>query len=109
MVSRYEKYIVRKPELPAHAGPKEGIRSDDWINSGSFVLCDSKLFKEAGSIIEYGIVRGNDPPRTPIFPAPGLINMIMRRCLPSSVPTPMMYMTWGRWWKCGWEKAKNVN
>ena len=70
-VSRYEKYIVRKPELPAHAGPREGIRSEDWINSGSFVLCDKKLFNEAGSIIEYGMVRGERPTRDETFTGPG--------------------------------------
>jgi hypothetical protein len=69
--SRYEKYIVRKPDLPAHAGPNEGIRSEGWVNSGSLVLCDNKLFKQAGSIIEYGMIKGNRPPATDTFKGPG--------------------------------------
>lgn len=69
--SRYEKYIVRKPELPAHAGPKEGIRSKDWVNSGSLVLCDKNLFQETDSIIEYGMIKGNRPPKDDTFTGPG--------------------------------------
>ena len=69
--SRYEKYIVRKPDLPAHAGPYEGIRSQGWVNSGSLVLCDNNLFKEAGSIIEYGMIKGERPPKTDTFTGPG--------------------------------------
>ena len=57
--SRYEKYIVRRLEPPAHAGPTEGIRSKDWVNTGALVACDKKLFKEATSIVEYGMVRGD--------------------------------------------------
>ena len=69
--SKYEKYIVRKPELPAHAGPNEGIRSRGWVNSGSFVLCDKKLFKEADTIIEYGMIKGERPPKSDTFSGPG--------------------------------------
>jgi hypothetical protein len=54
--SRYEKYIVRKPLPPEHAGPDEGIKAKDWVNTGALVLCDKKLFKEAGSIVEWGMV-----------------------------------------------------
>lgn len=69
--SRYEKYINRNPDLPAHAGPMEGIRSPGWVNSGSLVLCDNKLFREAGSIVEYGMIKGEKPPRTDTFTGPG--------------------------------------
>ncbi|OGO31842.1 MAG: hypothetical protein A2Z29_04435 [Chloroflexi bacterium RBG_16_56_11] len=59
--SRYEKYIVRRPVPPAHAGPDEGIRAKDWVNTGALVLCDKKLFKGSSSIVEYGMVIGDSP------------------------------------------------
>jgi hypothetical protein len=67
--SRYEKYIVRKTLPPAHAGPNEGIRAKDWINTGALVLSNHKLFNETNSIVEWGMVTADSginiaPPHT---------------------------------------------